>query len=394
MRVASPERLQTCVHHFLLGINVLPRWIDAAAASSDRPGRGHYEWGNWSDALRTLNMWLFGGPWRTIIADIRLARLVTSISELHKLKDQIVWEIVEQTYIQAERQRQSSVPEETVKTRIRSVYSWQRRHDVKKNSLMWFLDFAFVLAAYSEFQARFLFTESPIPAWHPERTVPSLSPARFGIQATQMELEMIQNNFLPFYARVPRLDDIHVLRARRFAHQFCHNVIPPQVVMDTDVRETRGMPREDKAVDFMTPWLESMNTEQNEQRWHTLIRAVINERSVVADFELFKGEVCRAIVSLLLLQLTQAPAVDSSYVYDMAAVTAVDQSEKELLVPSRLPGQKKKRPVSRRTLRGDLEERIRRYESGYREGSQPPSDAPRFQGGGASSSGPPERGIG
>eukprot|EP00178_Gracilaria_changii_P023719 TRINITY_DN716_c0_g1_i1.p1 TRINITY_DN716_c0_g1~~TRINITY_DN716_c0_g1_i1.p1 ORF type:complete len:395 (+),score=51.12 TRINITY_DN716_c0_g1_i1:249-1433(+) len=394
MRVASPEKLQTCVQNFLLGINVLPRWIDAAASSSDRPGRGHYEWGNWSDELRSLNMWTFGAPWRTIIADIRLERLVTSISELHKLKDQIVWEIVEQTYIQAERQRQSSVPEDTVKTRIRSVYSWQRRHDVKKNSLMWFLDFAFVLAAYSEFQARLLFTASPIPQWQPERLVPSLTPAEFGTQATHMELEMIQNNFLPFYARVPQLDDEHVLRARRFAQQFCQNVTPPQVVMDTDVRETRGMPREDKAVDFMTPWLQSMDTEQNEQRWQTLTHAVIDERRAVADFELFKGEVCRAIVSLLLLQLTQSPAVDSSYVYDMAAVTAVDQSEKELLVPSRLPGQKKKRPVSRRTLRGALEERIRRYESGYREGVQAGAIDPRFQHGGASSSGPSERGIG
>ncbi|KAI0566176.1 hypothetical protein FGB62_11g235 [Gracilaria domingensis] len=393
MRVASPERLQTCVQNFLLGINVFPRWIDAAS-SSDRPGRGHYEWGNWSDQLRTLNMWTFGAPWRTIIADIRLAHLISSISELHKLKDQIVWEIVEQTYIQAELKRRSSVPEETVKTRIRSVYSWQRRHDVKKNSLMWFLDFAFVLAAYSEFQARLLFTESPIPQRQPERAVPTLTPAQFGTEATHMELEMIQNNFLPFYARVPQLDDMHVLRARRYAQQFCHNVTPPQVVMDTDVRETRGMPREDKAVDFMTPWLQSMDTEQNEQRWQTLTRAVISERPVVADFELFKGEVCRAIVSLLLLQLTQSPAVDSSYVYDMAAVTAVDQSEKELLVPSRLPGQKKKRPVSRRTLRGALEERIRRYESGYRQGLQPPPLDPRFHHGGASSSGPSERGIG
>lgn len=343
-------------------------------------------------------MWIFGGPWRTIIADIRLANLVTSIAELHKLKDQIVWEIVEQTYIRAERQRHSSVPDDTVKTRIRSVFSWQRRHDVKKNSLMWFLDFAFVLAAYSEFQARLLFTSSPIPQWQPENTVPTLSPAQFGTEASRMEAQMIENGYLPFYARVRELSDTHVLRARALAHQFCHSVTPPEVVMDTDVRETRGMPREDKAVDFMTPWLESMDAPQNEQRWDALVRAVVAETHSVADFEVFKGEVCRAIVSLLLLQLTHSATEDASYVYDIAAVTAVEQSEKELVVSSRLPGQKKKRTVSRRTLRGALEERLRRYQPAYREAQHaeagPPPLDPRFHPGGASSSGPSERGIG
>lgn len=133
MRQVPPVELQRCVLDFVEGIAILPKWIESSA--SDKPGRGHYEWGNWSDAIREVPMWVVGGPWRTIIADARLAQLVSSVTTLHKLKDQFVWEIVEQIYLRAERKRKSTAKEETVKTRIRSVFSWQRRHDVRVRSV-------------------------------------------------------------------------------------------------------------------------------------------------------------------------------------------------------------------------------------------------------------------
>lgn len=132
MRQVPPAELQRCVWDFVEGIAILPKWIESSA--SDKPGRGHYEWGNWSDAIREVPMWVLGGPWRTIIADARLTQLVSSVTTLHKLKDQFVWEIVEQTYHRAEQKRKSTAGEETVKTRIRSVFSWQRRHDVRVRS--------------------------------------------------------------------------------------------------------------------------------------------------------------------------------------------------------------------------------------------------------------------
>eukprot|EP00177_Eucheuma_denticulatum_P007026 GFKZ01012782.1.p1 GENE.GFKZ01012782.1~~GFKZ01012782.1.p1 ORF type:complete len:380 (-),score=48.56 GFKZ01012782.1:717-1856(-) len=363
MRQVSPVELQRCVWDFVEGIAILPKWIESSA--SDKPGRGHYEWGNWSDAIRDVPMWVLGGPWRTIVADARTARLVSSVSTLHKLKDQFVWEIVEQIYLRAERRRQSTAGKDTVKTRIRSVFSWQRRHDVKKHSLMWFLDFAFVLSAYSEFQAHLLFSGSPIPNDDPARLVPLLAPAEFGAQSNRMEQEMFKHGFLPFYCKVQGLFDSNVLLARHLASNFCDGVNPPIVDMDVDVKETRGMPREEKKIDFMTPWLQRMALADNDGRWNLLVSRIIEHKVSIGDFEMFKAEVCRCIVIFLLLEMTKADTFEVGYVYDIAASTAVEQSEKELLVSLRTAGQKRKRTVSRRTLRSDLEERIQDRERAH-----------------------------
>ena len=359
MREAPSIELQECVKDFLKNIGVLPRWIDSSAA--DRPGRGHYEWGNWSDAIRAAQMWDLGGPWRTIIADIRSRRLLTSVTNFHKLKDQIIWEIVEQAYLRAERNRSSPAADDIVKTRIRSVFSWQRRHDLKKNSLMWFLDFAFVLDAYSAFQGHMLFSSSPIPREKPAEMAPLFSPAEFGIESAKLEDIMIDHNFLPFYCHVEGLEDKDTLAARRLAKEFCSQCILPTVDMDTEVRETRGMPREDKAVDFMTPWLESMSFPEHDQRWNRLVRGILTRTDGIEKQKIFKTEVCRAIVVMMLLELSRSDTREAGYVYDIAASTAVEQSEKERLVLQKLPGHKRKRTISRRTLRGDLDTRIERY---------------------------------
>lgn len=366
MRQVSPELLQRCVHDFLESINVLPKWIESSA--SDKPGRGHYEWGNWSEAIRAVPMWVMGGAWRTMVADVRTALLISSVADFHKVKDQVVWEIVEQTYNRAERMRNSTATEETVKTRIRSVFSWQRRHDVKKNSLMWFLDFAFVLSAYSEFQAHLLFSESNIPKNDPATLVPLLAPAEFGFQSIRMEHEMINHRFLPFYDRVPGLQDSETLLARNFAQRFCYQLTPPVVDMDVEVKETRGMPREEKAVDFMTPWLMTMVDPSNDVRWNSLISLVLESRESIRNFDAFKTEICRNIVYFLLLELAKSDTPEVGYVYDICAATAVEQSEKELLVSQRLAGQKRKRTVSRRTLRSDLDIRIDKYVIGRGQG--------------------------
>lgn len=365
MRQVSPEPLQKSVSDFLNSISVLPKWIESSA--SDKPGRGHYEWGNWSDALRAVPMWVLGGPWRTVIADVRTANLISSVSELHKVKDQVVWEIVTQTYNRAELVRHSLAGEDTVKTRIRSVFSWQRRHDVKKNSLMWFLDFAFVLSAYSEFQAHLLFSDSNIPNHDPASMVPLLGPAEFGLQSTRMEFQMISHGFLPFYSRVDGLQDSDVLFARHLASKFCNMVLSPTVDMDREVKETRGMPREEKAVDFMSPWLQTMSDEGNDARWNSLVVWILQRKKPTQDFDLFKTEVCRSIIMNLLLNLSKSEHAEAGYVYDIASTTAVEQGEKELLVSLRLSGQKRKRTVSRRTLRSDLDARIERYYSRWGE---------------------------
>lgn len=312
--------------------------------------------------MRDKSMWVMGGPWRTMVADVRTARLIPSVAAFHKVKDQVVWEIVEQTYLRAERERGSTAEEDIVKTRIRSVFSWQRRHDVKKNSLMWFLDFAFVLSAYAEFQARMLFSGSSIPDVDPANLVPSFAPADFGTQSNRMDAEMISYGFLPFYYQVQGLTESEVLLTRHVASKFCMSLDPPVVDMDMDVRETRGMPREEKAVDFMTPWLQRMALEDQEGRWHLLVLWILQRKETIRDMEAFKAEVCRSIVVLLLLELTRRENPEAGYVYDIAASTALEQGEKELLVSLRLPGQKRKRTVSRRTLRSDLDERISRFE--------------------------------
>ena len=190
----------------------------------------------------------------------------------------------------------------------------------------------------------------------------SLSPAEFGRQSTDLDNEMIAYNFLPFYNKVAGLDDVDVLQARDIAHNFCTNLSPPSVVMDTSVRETRGMPREEKVVDFMTPWLETMAAPEHDGRWDGLVRRILERGGAVADLDVFKTEVCRASIMCLLMQLTKVECSEAGYVYDIAPNIAVEQSEKELLVSQRLHGQKKKRTVSRRTLRGDLETRIQRYD--------------------------------
>lgn len=360
MRQVSPVELQRCVKDFLESIAVLPKWIESSA--SDKPGRGHYEWGNWSDAIRTIPMWVLGGPWRTIVADVRTARLLSSVSAFHKLKDQVIWEIVEQTYLRAERRRQSTAEEDTVKTRIRSVFSWQRRHDVKKHSLMWFLDFAFVLSAYSEFQAHLLFSDSSIPNNDPARLVPLLAPAEFGTQSNSMEQEMIGHGYLPFYCRVHGLADPEVLLARHFASKFCYGLKPPIVDMDMEVRETRGMPREEKAIDFMTPWLQRMSCNEHDGRWNSLVVWILEKKQAISNIDTFKSELCRSVVTLLLLEMTKTEHPEAGYVYDIAGSTALEQSEKELLVSLRMAGQKRKRTVSRRTLRSDLDQRIMTWE--------------------------------
>ena len=360
MRQVSPLELRRCVREFLESIAVLPRWIESSGR--DRQGRGHYEWGNWSDAIRAIPMWVLGGPWRTIIADVKTAQLLSSVSGFHKLKDQVVWEIVEQTYQRAERRRRSTAEKDTVKTRIRSVFSWQRRHDVKKHSLMWFLDFAFVLSAYSEFQAHFLFSDSTIPQNDPARMVPLLAPAQFGTHSNRMEQEMFNHGFLPFYCKVPGLTDKEVSMARTLASQFCYGLDRPIVDMDVDVRETRGMPREEKAVDFMTPWLQMMSSREHGSVWTSLVMRILEEKDSLSDLEIFKSELCRSIVIVLLSEMTKPDHREAGYVYDIAGSTAVEQSEKELLVSLRTAGQKRKRTVSRRTLRSDLDQQIMTYE--------------------------------
>lgn len=361
MRVVSPIELQQCVKDFLVSVNELPNWI--VSSVTDRPGRGHYEWVHWSHAMRSVQLWLLGGPWRTMVADVRTAGLVTTIAEFHKIKDQLVWEITEQTYLRAEAARQSPATDETVKTRIRSVFSWQRRHDVKKHSLMWFLDFAFVLSSYSEFQARMLFCDSAIPSSDPATMVPNLAPPDFGKHASRMEQEMFSHQFLPFYCNVASLGDEDVLLARKLGATFCKQLAPPGVDMDSDVRETRGMPREEKAVDFMTPWLEKMKGPEHDARWNALTSRILEKRSSINQWELFKTELCRAIVALLLSEVCTSDAAEAGYVYDIAASTAVEQSERELLVSLRLAGQKRKKTVSRRTLRSDLDQRLQNFGS-------------------------------
>lgn len=365
MRQLSSAELQRCVWDFLESIGVLPRWMESS--TSDKPGRGHYEWGNWSDTMRQKSMWLMGGPWRTLVADIRTADLILSVASFHKVKDQVVWEIVEQTYLRSERRRQSAAPEDIVKTRIRSVFSWQRRHDVRKHSLIWFLDLAFVLSSYCEFQARMLFSGSPIPNTDPANFVPSLAPSDFGIQSVRMEDEMISHGFVPFYLTVGGLADSQVLLAHQMAFKFCVGLNPPIVDMDMAVRETRGMPREDKAVDFMTPWLQRMEGAAHRERWDNLVRGIYHRHASIRNLDIFKTEVCRCIVTRLLFAVTRLENAENGYVFDIVSSTAVEHGEKELLVSLRLGGLKRKRTVSRRTLRSYLDEHFCKLErNGFR----------------------------
>ena len=130
--------------------------------------------------------------------------------------------------------------------------------------------------------------------------------------------------------------------------------------MDVDVRETRGMPREEKAIDFMSPWLNAMEQTEHDLRWSSLI-GMIMERANMPHFDDFKAELCRSIVSSLLIEVSTSEAPEAGYVYDIAAAAAVEQSERDLLVSLRLPGLKRKKTVPRRTLRRYLESRLHNW---------------------------------
>lgn len=364
MRKGSPPAMRICVRDFLQTVGVLPQWSKASTA--ERPSRGHYEWGHWSDALRSRSMWAFGGPWRSLIADIKIASLLQSVSELHRVKDQIVWEIVEQIYTRAEKARSSNADQETTKTRIRSVFSWQRRHDVKKHSLIWFIDFAFALSAYDEYQTTRLFREN-VAFQDPAQQVSAMAPREVGRQAEALEREMLQAGFLPFYAKVGCLSETMTIRIRLEAATFCQGLNPPRVEMSMDVRETRGMPREEKAVDFTTPWLAGLAHEQHNQRWSRLLTFLTSARGEVGSPELWElliAECSRAIVSCALTQIVMSDAANAGYVADIAHSTAVEQSNPDLLVPSRRVGQKRKRLVSRQSFRKVLESRLKQLDLG------------------------------
>lgn len=389
MRQESPPALRAVVADFVDASAALPVWVESAGA--ERAGRGHYEWGNWSDLLRGRRMWLLGGPWRTLVAELRLAALLTTAAELHRLKDQTVWELVEQTYLRAEADRASAADPDTVKTRIRSVFSWQRRHDVKKHSLVWFLDFAFALAAYEEFQATQLFRVQALD--DPASRVEELAPRDFGVEAERMERTMLAARFLPFYARVAGLANALVIEARAQCAAFARHIAPPDVQMNMDVRETRGMPREEKAVDFMTPWLARLSHEEHNARWDALLRWLCAYKTQLADaaeWGRLVTEVCRAVVAHVLLQVCMANGTDSGYVADVAASTAVEQSDPDLLVPIRTAGQKRKRLVSRHSLRRVLDSRVAQWEDMHAP-SQPWEARGRMYRDGASAvAGPPD----
>lgn len=358
MRPASPAKLQNVVKDFLNDIAVLPNWITSSAL--DRPDPGHYEWGNWSDSMRSKHLWMLGGPWRTMAANVKKDKLITSISNFHKLKDQLVWEIVEQTYCRAEAVRQSPATEETVKTRIRSVFSWQRRHDTKKHSLIWFVDFAFTFLAFSEFQGLIACSNLPISNLELEGIVPDLSPAQFGTRIAWMENQMFQHYFLPFYYKEPRLTKNEILLAHHIGKRFCLGLKPPMVGMDVGVRETRGMPREEKAIDFMTPWLQSIDEKEHDERWNIILGTVVEHEPNISDWGMFKAELCRSIISSILCNISLSDKAEAGYVSDIRAATAVEQSEPELLVPLRSQGQKRKKTISRSTFRNCLECRLQK----------------------------------
>lgn len=251
--------------------------------------------------------------------------------------------------------------------RIRSVFSWQRRHDIRKNSLIWLIDFAFVLCAYMDYSATLLFTSVPLGIVDPTIHIPYLTPQQIGSMCHSLEAEMFQHSYLPFYMKTPPLVDSDMIYARTLANTFCENITPPVVTMDSHVRETRGMSREDKKVDFMTPWLQSISCQScpahchcpNAMRWYKLVCGIVQRK--VADIQLFKKEVCQIIVNILLTTLSVQTPSDEGYIYDIAPATAVEQSERELLVFVRIPGTKRKRTVSRRTFRGDLDVRISQF---------------------------------
>lgn len=355
MRPSSSNKLRACVSDFLDSMSTLPFWV--SSSSDHRQDRGHYEWGTWNDSMRSSFVWMVGGPWRTIVADVQRDCLLSSTSEFHKLKDQLVWEIIDQAYHRAEAKRQSTATEETAKTRIRSVFSWQRRHDVKKHSLIWFLDFAFTLSAYSEFQGQMLFSKlHSISILNLEDQIPFFSPSQFGQHAHSMENQMFRNNFIPFYCRHPSMTDNHILIVRKLSHMFCHELSPPAVEMNKEVVETRGMPREDKAVDFMSPWLVLIEKPEHDQRWNIVLRVLVELQSSISNFNAFKAELCRQIVMMMLSEITNSGSSEIGFIYDIMSLTANEQSEIDLVVRSN--SQKKRRMAPRLSLRSVLEHRL------------------------------------
>ncbi len=357
MRKPSPEPLCVCVRDFVRTIGVLPHWVDTTTAEEN--DKGHYEWVHWGEALRPHPMWEFGGPWRSLVADIKMANLLVSIEYLHELKEQIIWEIVEQVYKAAEAARNSTTPVAKIKARIRSVHSWQQRHFEKKHTLLSFLDFAFVLSAYDEFQAERQFIDPALT--DPVLDVPALPPNELVAHAAALEIEMLHARRLPFYARVDGLDDSFTLQVRLAAIQFCDGLAPPFVDMEADVRETRGMPRSEKAVDFTTVWLTLLQENEYIPRWNCLIDLLLRCRQKIESLESWEAllkEVSRAIIATT---ISHAPPL-GGFRDDVLPYVASQQRHLHLKVPRRIEGQKRKKYVYRVSFRAVMESRLKFWE--------------------------------
>lgn len=54
--------------------------------------------------MRQQPLWQMGGPFRALIMDIRCSHLLHT-TPLHRVKDMLVWEIVELAYLKAEQSR-------------------------------------------------------------------------------------------------------------------------------------------------------------------------------------------------------------------------------------------------------------------------------------------------
>lgn len=369
MREGSAPALRDAVLEFLNRICVLPQWIDGAESGG---ARGHYEWGRWGDALRARKAWMRGAAWRSLIAALRGAGLPAHVAALHRVKDQLVWEVVAQAYGRAEAARGSTAPAAARKTRIRSVFSWQRRHDTKKHSLIWLIDLAFALVAYDAFAVDGQGDASVDLA--------ELAPADIGRRAHALDIEMTHARVLPFYARVPLLPDAVVAEFRVRAGEFVNALAPPYVAMCGTVKETRGMPREGKAVDFATPWLALLAHEAHEARWAALIAHLEAARRSMtlspALWDALLAECCRAVVGSALAIVACSDDHNAGYVADIAAAAAVAQSHVDLLVAARRQGYKRKRLVPRQSFRRVLQARLQQWQHAHGAAdSHSPSDS-------------------
>lgn len=357
MRRNHPPGLNQCVKDFVFSIDRVPAWVDEFASTD--AAKGHYEWNQWVTSLQAQNLWKFGGPWRVLVADLRLAKCFSSVEDLHKLKDKVVYAIVDRVYRMADARTPSGATQDKHRKRVQSVYSKQNKHPVTRHSLLAFLDFAFALSAHEEFVARRFDTRGHFE--EPESVISRLRPTEVTPHAVRLETSMLEAGYLPFYLSSSALEDTAMLSVRQQVLRFCDRLPAPLLTVVPELRNVRGLKQKEKLGDCTTEWIERLKHGSLDARWRDLLDVLIRLRDTcetTAQWEGLLYETSRAISAKALSrgwEITNIPD-------DVLPVLACRMAEMSPVFRVQAPNSREWQTVTRVSFRGLLDWKMETWE--------------------------------